>query len=315
MRLFVLSAAVLLLGVGGWAEPMLTFTPDTATVAEGGQPVLRYRYGGVPYKPYVDLLTTPSGINILRDAPHDHLHHHALMFAVRVNDINYWEEAGDPGVQRHMLFTQVSLPKAPSIVMAGFEDFLNWLPTADTEQPDVLERRRIVSHGVVHGAQLITWRTEFIAVKAVRFDGAHYHGLGMRFVESMDKVGAFRIAGGAEGEVVRGTEKLTPGNWAAYTAPVAEKPVTVAMFDHPDNIRPVLWFTMLEPFSYLSATIDLQRAPLELHPAATGEAGNGLQAIQSESMALTYGVAVWDGDVPDEAVNTAYEAWLAAQGE
>ena len=33
-----------------------------------------------------------TGENLLRDAPHDHLHHHALMYGIRVNGVNFWEE-------------------------------------------------------------------------------------------------------------------------------------------------------------------------------------------------------------------------------
>ena len=34
---------------------------------------------------------------MVRDAPSDHLHHHGLMFAVQVNEVNFWEERGTPG--------------------------------------------------------------------------------------------------------------------------------------------------------------------------------------------------------------------------
>ena len=67
----------------------------------GVNPVI-YRVDGVPFKPYVEKLFTPSGTNILRDAPSDHLHHHGLMFAVRVNGINFWEEKPDSGKQEHV---------------------------------------------------------------------------------------------------------------------------------------------------------------------------------------------------------------------
>ncbi|MHC4656117.1 MAG: DUF6807 family protein, partial [Planctomycetota bacterium] len=61
----------------------------------------------VPFKPYVQQLFSPAGVNILRDAPADHLHHHALMFAVKVNGVNFWEETPTAGKQLHKFFTDV----------------------------------------------------------------------------------------------------------------------------------------------------------------------------------------------------------------
>ena len=79
--------------------------------------MLQYRYGDVPFKPYVKELFTSSGINVLLDAPPDHLHHHGLMFACAVNNVDFWGEAvgsadghfePQPGKQRHQRFETAS---------------------------------------------------------------------------------------------------------------------------------------------------------------------------------------------------------------
>lgn len=57
-----------------------------------GQMALRYKYKQVPFKPYVQELYTPSGLNILLDSPSDHVHHRGVMFAVGVDNISFWEE-------------------------------------------------------------------------------------------------------------------------------------------------------------------------------------------------------------------------------
>ena len=300
MRKLVLIAALVTLAVPAWAEPVMTFTPETVTIEDGGRTVLRYRYRGVPFKPYVDVLTTPSGVNILRDAPHDHLHHHALMFAIKIDGVNYWEEAQAPGVQMHQGFHSIQFPEESA--GATFASMVNWQESGEVNPLAMREDRRISSHGLVNGAAVATRLTGFMVTKSATLTGGHYHGLGMRFVESMDKVGEFRFAGGAEGEVVRGTEKLTPGNWAAYTAPVEGKRVTVAMFDHPANPRPVLWFSMLDPFSYLSATINLHREPLVLE---RDEMSSVIQPVS-----FTYGIALWDGRPEDAEIQAVYDAWL-----
>lgn len=307
MRVLSLFAAALLSGVLTVAETALTITPATVTIREGEQPVLRYRYGGVDFKPYVDFLTTPSGVNILRDAPHDHVHHHGLMFAIMINNTNFWEESGAPGQQQHVRFTGMQCHTAE----VSIDSILQWNGHPDNPPVDVTEHREIrYLPEALEGARLYTWKTHLMAAAPATLGGAHYHGLGMRFVESMDKAGVFRFGGAAEGEVVRGTERLTPGMWAAYTAPVDGKPVTVAMFDHPENRRPVLWFTMLDPFSYLSATVDLKRHPLELDPSAQ-ESGEG-GSTEAGDVAFVYGAALWDGEAADDAIEAAYAAWAAA---
>ena len=66
-------------------QPPLQVTVDANSIwiQAGKSPVLQYRYGDVPFKPYIKELYTPGGLNILLDAPPDHLHHHGLMFALR----------------------------------------------------------------------------------------------------------------------------------------------------------------------------------------------------------------------------------------
>ena len=84
--------------------------------------------------------------------------------------------------------------------------------------------------------------------------------------------------------MVRGSERLVAAKWCAYTAKADGKPVTVAVFDHPRNPRhPNKMFTMGPPFAYLSATLNLWKEPMVL------KAGDTLH--------LSYGVALWDGEV------------------
>ena len=60
----------------------ITTKENTVSFHIGQRLLLHYRYKNVPFKPCVQQLFSPVGVNILRDAPADHLHHHALMFAV-----------------------------------------------------------------------------------------------------------------------------------------------------------------------------------------------------------------------------------------
>ena len=128
-------------------------------------------------------------------------------------------------------------------------------------------------------ATVVTWQSELYSPRtradSVMLSGSHYFGLGMRFVRSMDG-GEFFNADGKEGTIFRGEERLVRSNWCAYTAAIDGKPVTVAMFGHPDNPRhPTTWFTMAKPFAYLSATMNLHEEPLPRCRKTAGVAVRG----------------------------------------
>ena len=105
-RWAALAAACSLAGLIGTAlaaeSPQVVVDANSITLQMGDRPVGRYRYSDVPFKPYLQELRTPSGINILRDSPFDHKHHHSLMFAVAVDGVNFWEEKDGSGREEHV---------------------------------------------------------------------------------------------------------------------------------------------------------------------------------------------------------------------
>jgi len=268
----------------------ITVDVNSVRIQAGKSSVLQYRYGDVPFKPYVKELYTPAGLNILLDAPSDHLHHHALMFAVAVDGVNFWEEAPTAGHEVHDVFGNVWADAND----AGFKESVRW--SASQDRPySLLENRAITVCRVPQvNATVVAWRSRFELSKDVRqvtLSGSHYFGLGLRFVRSMDG-SAFFNADGKEGTIFRGDERLVQSNWCAYTAAVNGKPVTVAMFGHPANPRPTTWFTMAKPFAYISATLNLHAEPLVV-PA-------------DRPLDLQYAVVAWDGKVGEERIDAAY---------
>ena len=258
------------------------------TISATGKPVLVYRHAGYPFKPYAAQLYSPAGVAVLRDSPADHKHHHGLMFALEVNGVNFWEEIPQSGHQ-----IQRTLDVSDGVITQQ----LDWQTAAGKS---VLRETRILQPHTDSNATLLTWQNRLETpadTEAVTLTGHHYFGLGMRFITSMDKVGTFLNASGRPGEVVRGTERLVPATWCAYTAPAGGKPVTVALFDHPDNLRyPARMFTMSQPFAYLSATLNLWKEPFVLK---TGQ-----------PLELRYGIAVWDGQADVQQIEQTYHHWL-----
>lgn len=274
------------------------------SVNSSGRGVLEYHWQKVPFKPYIKKLCTPDGINLLLDAPSDHLHHHGLMFAVNADGVNFWEETSSAGKQLQKNISTLNSSTVDNDSKAFFSGRLDWISPSD-DKLALIERRSIqVDMTEALDATLLTWRSEFKipqeGTDSLEISGAHYHGLGMRFIRSMDGAGPFFNADGKEGEVFRGDEKLVRSKWCAYTAKAEGKIVTVAMFDHPANPRyPALWFTMTKPFAYLSATIGLHKEPLQI--------------TKEKPVSFCYGVALWDGIVDKDTIENAYNKWIAIQ--
>jgi len=255
-----------------------------------GQFEYRSKWDNLPttFKPYVLKLMTPSGINILRDAPLDHTHHHGLMFAIKVDGVNCWEEYNpkDFGRQETLSITEsvtVSLGRKEKKV----ESTLLW--SDGVGQSLLLEKRTITGYQT-DDATVLDWIGVFTLPpgkdKAI-LGGNEYHGLGMRFIESMDEGGKYFAssdAGTKEG-------RLTQCSWMAYTAKADGKPVTVAMFDTKDNPRSMLTYTMGSfdnEFGYFSATANLYREPVALIP--------------EKPVTFHYMLVLWDGEKTAEDI-------------
>ena len=187
-----------------------------------------------PYKLYVSELFTPSGIQVLRDSPHDHVHHRALMYAIGIDGVDFWSEFPDqqPAKQDSDNRPVVRQLRAAAVTPAFVK--------RSTGSPgrEGAGRGRSKHHVPFRPERC---RPTDMAIhlqppngkESVELWGRHYFGLGMRFVESMDKGGRFFSPSNEEATEVRGTEQLVRAPWCAFTAKVDGKQVTVAMFDDP----------------------------------------------------------------------------------
>ena len=300
---YVVIAVVLICAAQSFAQSgsRVIFDSKTIEIQAGAETLLSYRYGNVGFKPYIQKLFVPGGPNILLDSPSDHVHHHALMFAIGIDGIDYWSELADCGKQEVVSVGDVKINSRELMETASFSQQINWIKPK-TAETIVTEVRTIEAGLCVEKAMtLVTWRSVLKAAphgNEVTLSGDHYFGLGMRFVRSMDAGGEFFNADRVKGKIFRGSERLLRSRWCAYTAKVDGSLVTVAMFDSPGNPRhPAMWFTMEKPFAYLSATLGLHEKTLKLAPG--------------EQLDLTYGVAVWGRKVSAETIEEVYRKWKA----
>ncbi len=276
----------------GARETSVSYNNKEGIVQFRGQDIMRYQFGDVPFKPYVRELYSPSGVQVLRDAPSDHLHHHALMFAFAIDGVDFWAETPGCGKQVHK--SNSILANVTSSEFGQLVEQLDWMGPAGV----LMHEERLLNATIQQGASILTWRSTLslpAGKDTAKISGSHYFGLGARFAETMDKGSRFIYADGPAGQVVRGDERLTAGKWCAVQGKANGKDVTIAMFDGARNPRPAAWFTMNDPFAYLSATMRLHETPMEMKAGQT--------------MNLCYGVAVWDGHVSVETIGAACEQW------
>jgi len=299
--------AVTLAGCAGRAAAATPLSGEAsathASVRRETGTVFVYRCSDVPFKPYVQQLFTPGGVNVLLDSPADHKHHHGLMFALSAEDLDFWGEEGQVGRQVNRKLSGPVFPQPNDVAVGVLSEQLDWLGSRD--QVLLTEERTLQTYaGAGIDATLLTWRSRLTPAgerASAMLSGAHYVGLGMRFPASLDKTATFPNASRQPGDIVRGDERVVRANWSACTGDVDGHAITVALFDHTDNARhPATWFTMRDPFAYMSATLNLWKEPLTI------KAG--------EPLDLCYGVAVWDGRVEPAKIEAMYHRWLKICG-
>lgn len=256
--------------------------PTEWTVSYQGKPVLVYASDPQQFKPYVRGLYTVKGYGVLRDAPSDHLHHHALMYGIRVNGLNFWEETPGCGVQK---VVETSSPElrttAAGLHEARLVQVIYWLAPADAFVPNtnaaplLIERRtlKLVINPVKEETAL-HWNSHFEVgprTNEVTLTGANYHGLGMRFRQELDPL-AVHVTAEGRPDLSNNRQDVSRHSWQAVVFDAPQRPATIAIFGDPANAQGMpRFFAMKTPFAYLSATQGLDTEPLVYRRGETFE--------------------------------------------
>jgi hypothetical protein len=278
-----LPLAILLLALTFWvtiAPPrlraastiLLHAEPRSLEVLHNNRTLLTYPFATNQFKPYVRELISLDGVDLLRDAPADHLHHHGLMYGIKVNDINFWEEAPKAGRQipqaeliREVKKDSVGRP------LSLFKQVLHWIGSDPDTAPDtsplaLLIENRTIAVAVDAATEQIhlEWQSDFTvgpATPQVILTGSSYHGLGIRFRADFDGVAERRNSDNLP-YPDDGQQGVLPARWMAVSHVTAGRPYTLTLFNHPSNPGNPRFFSMQKPFTYLSATQGLDEAPL-----------------------------------------------------
>jgi hypothetical protein len=256
-----------------------TQEPTAWTILYKGQKVMVYSFAPQKFKPYVKELCTLKGDNILRDAPHDHLHHHGLMYAIKVNEINFWEEVSGNGVEKVVRTTR---PILGSVRVSGDEfpratlsQVIHWLAPQDAFLPNSAAMALLVEHRTLaltidppEDEIALEWKSVFEVggkTNTVTLSGATYHGLGVRFREDLDPIAQHSLAG-LRPDLANKRQDVSVASWASVSFAAPGPPATLVLAGYPANAHGVTtYFSMLTPFAYLSATQGLDKEPLVYH--------------------------------------------------
>jgi Methane oxygenase PmoA len=287
--------------------------PHALTLSWQGKKLLVYSFAPQKFKPYVQELRTIKGNNLLRDAPFDHLHHHALMYGIKVNGLNFWEETSGCGVEKVI---ETGKPAAgfgelngQFVPQAKFSQVLHWVAPQDAFLPDsapvalLIERRTLVlTVNPAQGEVALEWRSQFevgARTNTVVLTGANYHGLGMRFLQELDPLAVHSMAG-TRPDLGNNRQEVSSAPWAAVSFDAPGHPATIALAGHPANARgDATYFSMLTPFAYLSATQALDKEPLSYH---TGD-----------KFELNYLLLLYAEGQPSETLRTRIQSWRQAK--
>lgn len=304
LALFTLLAG---LPAGLWAaDPVVTATqaPGLIGVRIDGQPFATFNLGAGLVKPYVEPLRAPGGHVVTALAPFDHKHHKGIWVGVEhVNGVNFWggkyqqQDAVEPSRASERIenvSSRVESQADGSVVVTLVNDWQG------PEGKTVLEETTRVT---ITGDRLMCYDISLKATNGpVHFQDTKEGFLAIRVAPTMIAKAGGKIVN-AEGLV--GEEecwgKTSP--WVDYSGLVDGKPVGVALFDAPSNVRKSRYHVRgyglfaISPFGekvYSKGT--------------SAEIPTALEANQA--FRIQYGVYVHAGDAEKGNVAAAYEKFV-----
>lgn len=285
------------------------------SIWQGELLLLHYRGHTLASKPHCDVVALPAGAgetagtNLVLCSPHDHVWHFGLFYVPKLVDgINCWESElfrQDGRVHGYAQSRGLRLEgegrKAEGVALS---DTIVWRSSEGEEL--VREHRRIDLAAPRGAAYTLTWETRLEALGQNRHLSSesrhgHYSGLSVRFIRSM-----------TNGRVLLPAVENPPadsgpaGPWCDYSgyldgSLLLGKPhaAGIALFDHPANRYAARFFTMNQPFGFISANPTYYQV---------------LTLRRGEPVTFRWGLWVHAGRPEAAAVQAAYDEWTERPG-
>ena len=276
------------------------------TLNRGGELVLRYEFksGG---KPIVYPIVGPSGVAMTRDYPmkpvqaggtKDHIHHRALWLTHgEVNGVDFWledEKKAGRIVHEDVVDSGVSDDGAKLVTTA------NWL-TPDGQKL-LHEKRTMIVSGPAE-SRGIEFQFELTATdKEVHFGDTKEGSFAIRVPDSMavdqKKGGTILNEHGERDDATWGKR----ARWVAYTGPVEEKTVGVAILEHPSSFgHPCRWH--VRTYGLFAAN------PFGEHHFVGGKPTEGHTLAKGDTLRLRYKLVMYAGSADAEKIESQWKSF------
>lgn len=293
--------------------------PDRIVVRLGGKPFTEYVFSG-HVKPILFPIIGPGGVPMTRswpivkgvpDEPHDHPHHESLWFMHGdVNGVDFWahkpDEAGRlPEVRQ----TAIEISEPDGTIESQNE----WRRPDGTVVMTDARRLRFWAEGVPGAAGSSARGIDYdITLRADRGKvvlGDTKEGTMAIRVHHALQLEDLDGSKGAAGTVVNSEGERDaaawgrPARWVDYSGAIEGKPVGIAVFDHPDNLRhPTRWHA--RGYGLFAAN------PFGLHDFAGEPRGSGSHTIaDGGTLRLRYRFVFHEDDAEAAGLERRWRDW------
>ena len=281
------------------------------TVNLGGKLFTEFDYSGYD-KPIFYPIYGPGQIGMTRNWPmkqdvegeaHDHPHHKSMWISHEISGVDFWGESAGKVVTQNVETEFAGNPKPNNVLRSTSI----WRKKSD-DKP-VLTDRTTYWFGGSKNSRWIDCLIDFQATfEDIQFDDTKEGLFAIRThpdlrLTASPKRGVEKVYGsainseGITGKAVWGKK----AKWLLYKGTIGGKPMSIAMYDHPGNLRhPTTWHA--RDYGLVTAN------PFGMHHFLRKEKGAGAFKIaKDENLKLQYRVEFFSGNVSPEEVETSYQ--------
>ena len=266
-------------------------------------------------KPILYPIHAPGQIAMTRDWPmkkdtdgesHDHPHHKSMWISHEINGVDFWTEKGG-SVKTQAIETEFADESEESAGALRASSL--WVSKGD--EKSVLSDQTTYWFGGDRNSRWINCLVEYRASHGeLEFEDTKEGLFAIRThpdlrLKANPKRGVEKVFGKAiNSQGVTGKEIWgKPAKWLLYYGPVGGKPVSIAMYDHPSNLRhPTTWHA--RDYGLVTAN------PFGMHHFLGKKKGEGAFKVKDGgTLELRYRVEFFNGVVTPGAVEEKFKAF------
>ena len=277
---------------------------EGVTVKVDGKPFTNYLIKAGP-KPYLWPVVGPNGVEMTRAYPmkevdgekKDHPHHRSFWFTHgNVNGVDFWAETKGHGDIKHKEFLKVN--SGPPATLTTVNEWIG------PDGKKHLEDTRTLTFSANDKSRTIDFDITLQATNGeVVFNDTKEGSFGLRIPTVMDVTSK-------QGGKILNSEGQTdaeawgkPAKWVDYTGTLNDKPVGIAILNHPSSFRyPTHWH--VRTYGLFAAN------PFGLKDFKTGQ--DGAHTLkEGDSISLRYRVIFHLGNTEDAQLQKSFEQYSA----